>query len=118
MLLACATTYGFLGVYGPSYSSDEDVLDYEYTRGAEAGNLTLLLMNLRADLQFRYWHVYGTDQYCLAGVSNSLSISTSTVQQPVQVHLALTAHPTEMRVQVTHTYSQILYTNTHSGWRM
>ncbi|KAG8366429.1 hypothetical protein BUALT_Bualt17G0078700 [Buddleja alternifolia] len=111
----------WLGIYSPSNSSHKDFIGYIFLSSSPewrsgSGSITIPLINLRSDYQFRIFHWVESeinpkkqdhDHNPLPGTKHLLAESESIRFEPgrgpEQVHLALTGRVGEMRVMfVTH----------------
>ncbi|KAL3840528.1 hypothetical protein ACJIZ3_025119 [Penstemon smallii] len=115
----------WLGIYSPANSSHQNFIGYFFLSSSPewesgSGSITLPLINLRSDYQFRVFHWVDSeinpkkqdhDHNPLPGTRHLLAQSETvrfeTGRGPEQVHLALTGMAGEMRVMfVTHDGSE------------
>ena len=91
-----------IALYCPENAKDNDYIDYikvqdspTYKQGY--GERSVQLFNLRTNCQFRYFKNVSKDRQELAATSNAVMFEGGP-EMPLQIHLALTGDPTEMRV--------------------
>ncbi|KAK4430061.1 putative inactive purple acid phosphatase 2 [Sesamum alatum] len=119
--VASPSPLDWLGIYSPANSSHPDFIGYVFLSTSPewksgSGSITIPLINLRSDYQFRIFHWTESeinpkkqdhDHNPLPRTKHLLAESETVLFEqgrgPEQVHLALTGHPGEMRVMfVTH----------------
>ncbi|XP_051122030.1 probable inactive purple acid phosphatase 2 [Andrographis paniculata] len=106
----------WLGIYSPANSSHHHFIGYLFLSSSPdwksgSGSITIPLINLRSDYQFRIFHWIQSevnpkkqddDHNPLPGTKHLLAESETVAFEPgrgpEQVHLALTGRPAEMRV--------------------
>ena len=104
----------FIALYCPENAKDNDYIDYikvqdspTYKQGY--GERSVQLFNLRTNCQFRYFKNVSKDRQELAATSNAVMFEGGP-EMPLQIHLALTGDPTEMRVMwVSGTGEKVFY---------
>ena len=92
----------FIALYCPENAKDSDYIDYfsvtespTYKQGS--GEHSVQLTNLRTNCQFRYFKYVWIFHQELVAISNTVMFEGGP-EMPLQIHLALTGDPTEMRV--------------------
>ena len=96
------TAKDIIALYCPENADDNDYLDYlnvnvssTYYQGS--GEHTVQLTNLRTNCEMRYFRYISKDVQIFVTRSNIVMFEGGP-EQPLQIHLALTGDPTEMRV--------------------
>jgi hypothetical protein len=80
---------------------DDEYIDWKWTDYRTQGALTFgPMVNMRCSWQFRFFIPAGQNKYKKLGESKYVRMSKGH-EEPTQVHLASTNHPTEMRVKWT-----------------
>ena len=96
------TADDFIALYCPENAKHNDYIDYfrvtvcpTYKQGS--GEHSVQLTNLRTNCEFRYFKYISKDHQELVAISNTVMFEGGP-EMPLQIHLALTGDPTEMRV--------------------
>ena len=97
-----ATALDLIVLYCPENAGDNEYLDYfnvdvssTYKQGN--GEFSVQLTNLRTNCEMRYFRYISKDVQEFVTKSNIVMFEGGP-EQPLQIHLALTGDPTEMRV--------------------
>ena len=97
-----ATALDLIVLYCPENAGDNEYLDYfnvdvssTYKQGN--GEYSVQLTNLRTNCEMRYFRYISKDVQEFVTKSNIVMFEGGP-EQPLQIHLALTGDPTEMRV--------------------
>ena len=94
--------YDFIALYCPENGKDNDYIDYFNVKDSPTykegkGEHSVQLTNLRTNCEFRYFKNISKDHQELAATSNTVMFEGGP-EMPLQIHLALTGDPTQMRV--------------------
>ena len=92
----------FIALYCPENGKDNDYIDYFNVKDSPTykegkGEHSVQLTNLRTNCEFRYFKNISKDHQELAATSNTVMFEGGP-EMPLQIHLALTGDPTQMRV--------------------
>ena len=97
-----ASAKDIIALYCPETAKDNEYIDYfnadvssTYKQGS--GNYSVQLTNFRTDCEMRYFRNVSKDHQELAATSNIVTFEGG-AEMPLQIHLALTGEPSEMRV--------------------
>ena len=97
-----ATAKDFIALYCPETSKDNDYYDFfnvdkssTYSQGY--GEYSVQLYNVRTNCEMRYFRYISKEMQEFVTKSNIVMFEGGP-EQPLQIHLALTGDPTEMRV--------------------
>eukprot|EP00732_Lithocolla_globosa_P001308 Lithocolla_globosa_v1_NODE_625_length_3568_cov_66.349274.p1 type:complete len:594 gc:universal NODE_625_length_3568_cov_66.349274:1884-103(-) len=106
-----ASDADWVGVYMGADMPDSEYLDYFYVTeaaewGSGRGTVEWALVNLRTQMQFRYFQYQGNNAYNLITQSNMVTFANA--NEPLQGHVALTSNPTEMRVEFASSTNQLV----------
>ena len=100
--VANPTAKDIIALYCPEYSKDNEYIDYfnadvspTYAKGY--GKHSVQLINFRTNCEMRYFGNFSKEHQELVATSNIVKFEGGP-EQPLQVHLALTGNPSEMRV--------------------
>ena len=97
-----SSAHDFIALYCPENAKDNDYIDLfsvqdspTYKQGS--GEYSVQLTNLRTNCQFRYFKYISESHQELIARSNTVMFEGGP-EMPLQIHLALTGDPTQMRV--------------------
>jgi hypothetical protein len=93
----------FIALYCPEKSKDNDYLDFfnvdespTYSQGY--GEYSVQLYNVRTNCEMRYFRQNISKHYQEFAARSNIVLFEGGPEMPLQIHLALTGNPTEMRV--------------------
>jgi hypothetical protein len=97
-----ATAKDFIALYCPENAKDNEYIDYfcvdvssTYTQGS--GENSVQLTNFRTNCEMRYFRYISKDEQEFVARSNTVMFEGGP-EEPLQIHLALTGNPSDMRV--------------------